>query len=284
MHNAAGRLQFARLHEHKDLISGPRVVFVDEKTFRLLRTRPTSVWARRQHQSRTHRHSASHQLFSTELSDGEGKFASAMDNSARKVRVCVIGAGISGLGAAQRLVEAGVEDIVLLEAEDRIGGRVHTVKHDDGQIEFGAHWIHGQENNVVYQWGSEKGLTSDELSWDQTGRGNAVYVRSDGDIVAQDIVDEFAKTFEELQESSKDDFADFPGSLGQYFTEKFKALNKWGPVGNELLNWESRFFDLLNGSDNWFQVSAKGLLKYKECPGNPVVNWKQGGYLISLII
>lgn len=48
-----------------------------------------------------------------------------------KVRVCVIGAGIAGLGAAQRLVEAGVQDFVLLEAADRIGGRVCTIKHGE---------------------------------------------------------------------------------------------------------------------------------------------------------
>lgn len=56
-----------------------------------------------------------------------------MDPPPHKVRVCVIGAGIAGLGAAQRLVEAGVQDFVLLEAEDRIGGRVCTIKHGEYQ-------------------------------------------------------------------------------------------------------------------------------------------------------
>lgn len=55
-------------------------------------------------------------------------------------------------------------------------------------------------------------------------------------------------------------------------------MNKWGALGDELLEWEGRFQDCINGSENWFEVSAKGLLQYKECPGNPVVNWKQGGY------
>lgn len=63
------------------------------------------------------------------LLSGQRKFASAMDILPHKVRVCVIGAGIAGLGASQRLIEAGVQDFVLLEAQDRIGGRVHTVRH-----------------------------------------------------------------------------------------------------------------------------------------------------------
>ncbi|KAK8382101.1 hypothetical protein O3P69_015216 [Scylla paramamosain] len=202
-----------------------------------------------------------------------------MDPPPHKVRVCVIGAGIAGLGAAQRLVEAGIQDFVLLEAADRTGGRICTIKHGDGHLEVGAHWIHGQEDNVVFQWGSENGLTSEEFTWTQTARGNTMKVRRDGKIVSEDVFDEFSKTFEKLEESSKGDFADYPGSVGRYFTEKFKAVNKWGALGDELLDWEGRFASVINGSHNWFQVSAKGLLQYKECAGNPVVNWKERGYL-----
>lgn len=38
----------------------------------------------------------------------------------------------------------------------------------DGHLEFGAHWIHGQEDNVVFQWASENGHASDEFTWTQT--------------------------------------------------------------------------------------------------------------------
>lgn len=44
-------------------------------------------------------------------------------------RVCIIGAGVAGLSAAQKLIQAGVKDVFVLEAQDRIGGRVHTVEH-----------------------------------------------------------------------------------------------------------------------------------------------------------
>ena len=37
----------------------------------------------------------------------------------------VIGGGASGLAAAARLVEGGVSDVVILEAADRLGGRIH---------------------------------------------------------------------------------------------------------------------------------------------------------------
>ena len=41
--------------------------------------------------------------------------------------VIVIGAGVSGLSASTILAEAGIKDFVVLEASDRIGGRMHTI-------------------------------------------------------------------------------------------------------------------------------------------------------------
>lgn len=47
------------------------------------------------------------------------------------VNVIIIGAGAAGLAAASRLVEKGLNptEITILEAENRIGGRIHTVQH-----------------------------------------------------------------------------------------------------------------------------------------------------------
>jgi monoamine oxidase len=55
--------------------------------------------------------------------------------------IIVIGAGLAGLAAAERLVEGG-HTVTILEARDRIGGRVWTV--DDGgpvPLELGPEWI-----------------------------------------------------------------------------------------------------------------------------------------------
>lgn len=57
----------------------------------------------------------------------------------------VIGAGASGLGAAAYLKKAGIK-VKVLEARDRIGGRVWTVpfgKDKETKIDLGASWIHG---------------------------------------------------------------------------------------------------------------------------------------------
>ena len=60
----------------------------------------------------------------------------------RKHEVIVIGAGVAGLAAARRLQEAGLEPLVL-EARDRIGGRIWT-DHTYAPVELGAEFIHGE--------------------------------------------------------------------------------------------------------------------------------------------
>lgn len=63
-------------------------------------------------------------------------------------RVVVVGAGIAGLTAARLLVADDVE-VVVLEARDRIGGRIHTADLAGGLVDLGAAWIHGRSGNPV---------------------------------------------------------------------------------------------------------------------------------------
>jgi monoamine oxidase len=59
----------------------------------------------------------------------------------RRRRVVVAGAGFAGLAAAEALLRAGV-DVVVLEARDRVGGRVWSRQLQNGAIvEMGAEFI-----------------------------------------------------------------------------------------------------------------------------------------------
>ena len=73
--------------------------------------------------------------------------------------VLVIGAGIAGLSAAWHLREAGIAATVL-EARDRIGGRVWTSRDfADIPVEFGAELIHGRSPEVnTWRWVEQLGL------------------------------------------------------------------------------------------------------------------------------
>jgi monoamine oxidase len=58
--------------------------------------------------------------------------------------ILVLGAGAAGLAAARELSLAGFE-VTVLEARDRIGGRIHTLRdpQDGFPVELGAEFVHG---------------------------------------------------------------------------------------------------------------------------------------------
>jgi monoamine oxidase len=57
--------------------------------------------------------------------------------------ILVIGAGMAGLTAARTLAEAG-RHVTLLEANSRVGGRIHTIREANEIIELGAEFVHGK--------------------------------------------------------------------------------------------------------------------------------------------
>jgi monoamine oxidase len=63
-------------------------------------------------------------------------------------RVIIVGAGIAGIAAARVLHDAGHE-VVIIEARDRIGGRIWTDYSLGTPIDLGASWIHQSKNNPL---------------------------------------------------------------------------------------------------------------------------------------
>lgn len=68
-------------------------------------------------------------------------------------QVVIVGAGYSGIAAAKRLYEKNI-DFIVLEARNRIGGRVltHTMQ-PDLHVELGAQWIGPEhDHDLMYGW------------------------------------------------------------------------------------------------------------------------------------
>ena len=69
----------------------------------------------------------------------------------------VVGAGIAGLTVANALVHGGVECVVL-EARDRIGGRLHTVDLAGWPVDLGGSWIHTPVGNPMRAFAQQAGV------------------------------------------------------------------------------------------------------------------------------
>ncbi|MFM1966212.1 MAG: hypothetical protein RL134_1937 [Actinomycetota bacterium] len=69
----------------------------------------------------------------------------------------VIGAGMAGAAAAQALADAGVR-VTVLEARNRIGGRIWSDRTWGPPVELGAAWIHGTGGNPLVSLARDAGL------------------------------------------------------------------------------------------------------------------------------
>ena len=88
--------------------------------------------------------------------------------------VIIAGAGIAGLAAARQLTEQGLS-VVILEARDRIGGRLLTVTENGFHIDLGATWFWPTETRVTALVSTLKLET-----FSQYTNGDSVYESTDG--------------------------------------------------------------------------------------------------------
>lgn len=93
--------------------------------------------------------------------------------------IIVVGAGVSGLHAASLLQAAG-RSCLVVEARDRIGGKIWSVNRDPNASQpvvsqdYGAAWLNDTTQDRVWPIARKLGLTP-------------IVDRVDGDLVAQDI-------------------------------------------------------------------------------------------------
>lgn len=193
-------------------------------------------------------------------------FSSHRDNS-KIYKVAIVGAGLAGLASAKKLLEKGCEDIIILEALDKAGGRIHTVKYDGLHLELGAQWIHGKDN-PIYKMAKKFDLISEELS----DEGQGLYIRDDGVVFEEDLVKlvdfEVGKILTTCQEYLG--LKEYPKSVGHFLEEEFRKYLK--QVGDdpevkqkkkELLDWHVRFQEIDNSCIKIKNLSAKQWGKYE---------------------
>jgi monoamine oxidase len=173
---------------------------------------------------------------------------SVADHRADTFEAIVIGAGVAGLAAARTLAEAG-RRVALLEARDRVGGRIHTVQAIQGDlpVELGAEFIHGLPEELI-DLVDEAGLTRFELDGESRcvdpGRGD-VRLEPCGD------QHEVHKLFHELGELQLS-----PDKRDLSFSE-FVGQRK---VAAEAAVWATNYVEGFNAADA-DRISVRALAK-----------------------
>ncbi|WP_347038801.1 FAD-dependent oxidoreductase [Glutamicibacter halophytocola] len=94
--------------------------------------------------------------------------------------VIVIGAGLAGATAARELGARGVDSIVL-EARDRLGGRLYTEKRFGKYLELGGNWMHWTQPHV---WAE---ITRYGLEADRLARAEETFWFANGEVRKGDL-------------------------------------------------------------------------------------------------
>ncbi|KAH8255667.1 hypothetical protein KR038_008127 [Drosophila bunnanda] len=103
-----------------------------------------------------------------------------LEAARQSARIVVIGAGLSGLSAAQHLLAHGFRRTVVLEATERYGGRINSQRFGDTFCELGAKWvkIDGSQDSMYELLRNTEGL---DKQIKQPERPIYVHMEQDGD-------------------------------------------------------------------------------------------------------
>jgi monoamine oxidase len=180
-------------------------------------------------------------------------------NTPKDKKIIIIGAGIAGLAAAKKLKEHGYS-VLVLESQEKIGGRLRTDRSLGIAFDEGANWIHGPKGNPITALATQSGantfLTDDESLriYDQNGKEyNTVFLDDEYTL--------FEKALEAVRKA---------GNTNKSFEEIFNAL--YPEKGKERL-WKymlSAYLEFDTGGDI-SNVSSKYFYDDEEFSGADVI-------------
>ncbi|RXN11052.1 dnaJ -like protein [Labeo rohita] len=204
-------------------------------------------------------------------------------------KVVIIGSGFAGLAAAATLVKAGFKNVLVLEAKERIGGRVNTTKpFTENIIEVGANWIHGQKGNPLYKIAKEQNLLSEgacasrNMCLPRSVSSRDYFFKEDGKPVPKKIVDQVSSLFSKLTDKAFDDelapkHRDL--TLGAYLDDAFgESPLAATEDGQQVFEWCKRTECTDEACSSLYEVSASQISNYTALEGGFFNTLGPGGY------
>ena len=85
-------------------------------------------------------------------------------------KVLILGGGVTGVIAARTLHQNGIDDFLIVDALDELGGRMMSQNFAGKTIELGPNWIQGTQSgdgpaNPVFRVGRKHNITTQFIDW-----------------------------------------------------------------------------------------------------------------------
>ncbi|XP_066262733.1 spermine oxidase-like [Euwallacea similis] len=198
-----------------------------------------------------------------------------------EVSIIVIGSGSAGIAASTKLLKNDFTNITILEAENRIGGRIHSVPFGKAYVDLGAEFCHGQEGNIVYSMAQPYNILQHSVE------GFQLY-RSNGEKVDYRIGGKIIQFAESLVVNGTTEGCEGVKSVGECLKIKSKEISKTiqDPKEAEILSEAVEFVDAyICANDNSLDLNdLKSVTEYKLCSGDLYMTWNGQGYKTILEI
>lgn len=203
-------------------------------------------------------------------------------------KVLIIGGGVAGLTAANRLFAHGFRNVTILEARNRPGGRTFSKPFGDSYIECGAQWIHGQDGNAVFHLANENGLVDHDCPYYLEHFYTWAQLTEEQGHVATEVSTLLLEALDSCQKMSTSGGQDsipgiFQKSVGHFLRHSlldYIRKNNFSEDQIKLIeacyDWAARLQQEIQGCSCLTDVSALFFGQYHECDGNIVTELKHG--------
>lgn len=200
---------------------------------------------------------------------------------ANTTKIIIIGAGASGICAAAKLIEHGFEDILILEADDRIGGRILSVQFgsNDAVIDLGAQWVSG-ENEIYEMLVNHFCFGDTEIEPDTQG-----ILSSDDRVIDTEACERLQYLGSEIWQCY-DEMSSSDETFGEFFERKYFEALKTSDfadidvrLAQAMLSEHHRVFNVHFATANWNQIPARVISDKEFCDGSQFITWGNYGFI-----
>jgi spermine oxidase len=196
----------------------------------------------------------------------------------------VVGAGIAGLSAAVHLIaEHGFRDVRVVEAAERPGGRIRSLRRGPGVLELGAQFVHGRDT-PIYRLACEIGAVEPVSELQEWVGWEFEFLQPGGRPFDAEVLaaagEIYTAASEELKTSARAPNAmavfdaRFAAALAakraELSLEQLQQLKRLKPVLHKVVQLDK-------GCEDWARLSPLCFSQYEDCPEEEYICFKPGG-------